>query len=507
MTPTRSVGAVALSLHPAARVESVRDGDGRELAFVREHIGELDRGLDDRLNDDDLAVFFPGPVGPEDGPLTLTVAYDREMLNYVSGRSWYPSPPSSIDDLHTAELRIKARKRSEVRAIGSFVEKTPGEDDTVTWAYAMEQPTKMHGFSFADRFVEAEIEAEGVPKVVSFSPPVSSRSKAMVKNVGTDLANSLRFFQWLFDSTLDVDLMQATGIAAGHGQAFEGFLHLGEVTFAQESTSSSELFRSHEVAHQWWGHLVGWQTYRDQWLSEAFAEYSAMMFVQSTMEDGDDIFGDIVKAYYELLMGERIANFNRFVRPWMNGVDSKQRQRLGPIGHGFRASTAEMRQGYTLQNYYKGPMVLHMLRHLLQRPGQGDTLFIQVLRDFVAEHRGTSATTDDFRRVLEKRAGGNWGWFFDQWVYGTAIPSYTWSYEVAQADGQTVLELTVRQEDVPEGFMMSVPVRLELAGGQSGTVRVTVQQPEETFRLPVPAAPKKVIFNPDHAVLARVSKR
>ncbi|MEM1178888.1 MAG: M1 family aminopeptidase [Acidobacteriota bacterium] len=507
VAPTRAgLGAVDLNLSVGAKVESVTDGDGRELAFLRERIGELTRSLDDRLNDNSLAIFFDRPVGPGDGPIELTVRYEQELLNFVSGRDWYPAPPASIDDLHTAELHLTARKRSEVRAIGRLVDKATRDDGAVTWIYAMEQPTKIHGFSFADRFVETEIEVEGVPKVVSFSPPVSSRSKSMVKSVGTDIANSLRFFQWLFDSELEVDTLQATGIAARHGQAFEGFLHLGEVTFAQDSTDTSELFRSHEVAHQWWGHLVGWKTYRDQWLSEAFAEYSSMMFVEATVKEGPEIFNDVVKAYHELLVGQRIAQFNRFVRPGMAGVDSKQRQRLGPIGHGYRASNAELPQGYRLQNYYKGPMVLHMLRHLLDEPGRGDALFIQILRDFVAEHRGGSASTEDFRRAVEERAGGDWAWFFDQWVYGTAIPSYTYSYGVVHEGDQTLLELTVTQEDVPDGFTMSVPVRLELAGGKSGTLRVTVQKPSETFRLPIPSPPKKVIFNPDFAVLARISK-
>src|SRR5438445_10059004 len=38
---------------------------------------------------------------------------------------------------------------------------------------------------------------------------------------------------------------------------------------------------SHEVAHQWWGHTVGWASYRDQWMSEGFAELSASLFIQT----------------------------------------------------------------------------------------------------------------------------------------------------------------------------------------------------------------------------------
>ena len=30
----------------------------------------------------------------------------------------------------------------------------------------------------------------------------------------------------------------------------------------------------HETAHQWWGDLVLWNSYRDQWISEALANYS-----------------------------------------------------------------------------------------------------------------------------------------------------------------------------------------------------------------------------------------
>ena len=36
----------------------------------------------------------------------------------------------------------------------------------------------------------------------------------------------------------------------------------------------------HEVAHQWWGHTVGFNSYRDQWMSEGFAELSASLYLQ-----------------------------------------------------------------------------------------------------------------------------------------------------------------------------------------------------------------------------------
>lgn len=39
----------------------------------------------------------------------------------------------------------------------------------------------------------------------------------------------------------------------------------------------------HEVAHQWFGHAVGWASYHDQWLSEGFAEFAAGLFLQQAV--------------------------------------------------------------------------------------------------------------------------------------------------------------------------------------------------------------------------------
>ncbi len=44
----------------------------------------------------------------------------------------------------------------------------------------------------------------------------------------------------------------------------------------------------HEVAHQWWGQTVGFKSYRDQWMSEGFANASAAIFLQATRPKPDD---------------------------------------------------------------------------------------------------------------------------------------------------------------------------------------------------------------------------
>ena len=80
----QQLGAVRLYLHPYARVDRVSDGNGRELEFVRDRIGNRATALDNRLHDPELAVFLAEPVSPG-GTLELHVEYEMEIANFVSG--------------------------------------------------------------------------------------------------------------------------------------------------------------------------------------------------------------------------------------------------------------------------------------------------------------------------------------------------------------------------------------------------------------------------------------
>ncbi|MCP4653927.1 MAG: M1 family metallopeptidase [bacterium] len=501
--------ALPLYLTPWATVHSVTTESGEELVFLRDHLGGRTANLRKEFYDPSLVLLLDRPLS-EGETRTLTVEYDHLMANFAMGRGWYPNLPDNFNDLHTAKLWIDLREKQEVRAIGTFQEETVA-DGIRTSVWTVDRPTKMVSFSFGTNFREKRLEFEGIPTVISFGPQVSKGFGGdMIGNVGADVVNSLKFFYWLFESELPVEQIQLTGIASGHGQAFEGFLHLSEYTYAGEHPGASEGFRAHETAHQWWGHEIGWDSYRDQWLSESFAEYSAMMFVQTTMKNGQKLFEEMLQMYTNLINGSLKGAFSKFGRPWLAGVDLSNIERMGPVALGYRASTAEIPYGYNIQAYHKGPLVLHMLRRALSLFGQGDDLFLAILRDFVKNYQGKNATTEDFIATVNKIAPGDWTWFFDQWIYGTDIPAYTWSYEMprtANAQGQWVVTLHVKQKNVSPGFMMPVPVEIDLGEGQIGTFVAQVDQPEKTFTIPLPVKPRSLKFNPDFAVLATVKKR
>jgi len=198
------------------------------------------------------------------------------------------------------------------------------------------------------------------------------------------------------------------------------------------------------------------------------------------------------------------AKFFKHLDPWRREIRAR-RNDAPPIGVGSRTSELNPRD-YTVMIYQKGAWVLQMLRNLmLDLRTMKEDAFSAMMQDFYEEYRGKRATTRDFQRVVERHVGLPMDWFFDEWVNGTAIPTYIASWHAdTTADHKYALHLRIRQEDVPDGFLMPVPVRVELAGGGRAMVRMTVRGTRTEVELHLPAQPPEVEFNPLQSVLAEV---
>jgi hypothetical protein len=60
-------------------------------------------------------------------------------------------------------------------------------------------------------------------------------------------------------------------------------------------------------------------------------------------------------------------------------------------------------------------------------------------------------------------------WFFNEYVYGTALPTYKLEYSNFDSDsnGDTVFSFKFTQSGVDNNFRMLVPIYLELANGRT----------------------------------------
>jgi hypothetical protein len=153
-----------------------------------------------------------------------------------------------------------------------------------------------------------------------------------------------------------------------------------------------------------------------------------------------------------------------------------------------------------------------MLRQMMFDPRNGgDRQFIEMMQDFVQQHRNRNATTERFQHVVEKHmtpamnvtGDGKMDWFFGEWVYGTALPKYKLDYTVtALEDGKAQVKGSIAQSEVPQGFVMLVPIYAEFDGPpvRLGTARM-VGSATIPIEMTLPKKPKRILLNYNHDVL------
>jgi aminopeptidase N len=314
-----------------------------------------------------------------------------------------------------------------------------------------------------------------------------------------EIGNGVRYFSALFGH-YPYDRLAAVYFPTRFGQGFPTLLLLPVKGYARKHEFA---FIAHEGAHQWWGNLVGWRSYRDQWLSEGFAQYSGVLYTANRMKPKDAT---------ELLKGMRRSLKNP---PGTDtGIASGKLYEVGPLILGHRLSTRRSSGAYFTLIYNKGGLVLRMLHFLLSDPATGDDKgFIEMMKDFVERHRNGWATTESFMQVASEHfarspIGRKYGlqdlnWFLSQWVYQTGLPSYHLDYKFeSRPGGGVVLKGMLTQSNVPENWFMPLPLVLEFSGGRvaRGTVRALgLKTPVE---VPLPEKPKKVKLDPDYWILS-----
>src|SRR5690606_28655007 len=137
---------------------------------------------------------------------------------------------------------------------------------------------------------------------------------------------------------------------------------------------------------------------------------------------------------------------------------------LPPTGLGYRTWSERDPLDFTKAVYQKGAWTLHMLRvMLLDLKTMKEDRFTGMLREFHRTQRGRRTSTADFQRVAERHAGMPLGWFFDQWVHGSALPTYRVAHRADQEGEGFRVKLQVEQRDVPPDFRAYVPVTVRLA--------------------------------------------
>ncbi|HEX4961099.1 MAG TPA: M1 family aminopeptidase [Thermoanaerobaculia bacterium] len=502
--------------------------------------------------DSNAAVVFPEPLA-KGAMVRLRLSYkgDKVLIDggdknyYVGAReSWYPNV-GIFSDPATFDLTYHVPVGNEIISVGKQVEvKTVGNQSVSHWQ--TEIPVQVAGFNYGKfkkvekpdetskvdvavytnpgtpdiiREINAAMSGEAIgeinsdPETGAPRPGLGKMNTARLADASlADGLNSARLFTAYFGPLPQTHVAITQQSNPNFGQSWPMLIFMPYISFldgTQRQRLGMERAKDfvdqvgyHEFAHQWWGHLVGAETYRDQWLEEGFAEFSAALAVQHVKgwSEYDRFWRERRKEIVEKRPGNSMAPYE-----------------AGPITQGFRLSTPRTPSAGGLI-YPKGGYVLHMLRMLMfdTTSKDPDARFIAMMKDYTSTYGGKFASSADFQKVVERHmvpamnatADGKMDWFFNQWVYGTDVPRYVHDLKLESAGGEeTRIHGTIRQEGVAKDFRALVPIYVEF--GKNETVRVGMLPVVGESTIPVdvklklPKSARKVVLNHRGEVLAR----
>ncbi|HEY3122200.1 MAG TPA: M1 family aminopeptidase [Vicinamibacteria bacterium] len=404
----------------------------------------------------------------------------EEVFVYTNRTAWYPQ--AGNDDFALATLRFDVPQEFTVVTGGTRLEQRQQNGRTLV-AYRQDRPGKYLTAAIG-RFVFAGEQKSGGILLRAWGVP---RMRATAAQVLASAGEILRFYEHEFGPYPyeSLNLLVVEGVTPG-GHSPPGMVLLSErPALLRRSlrddpagfTDVPGYFFAHELAHQWWGHGVAGQNYRERWLSEGFAQYAAALWVQHTR--GGAPFQTILA---------RLAR-------WAIAKTAE-----GPINLGYRLGHIKGDpQIYRAVVYDKGAYVLHMLRRIV-----GDEPFRQALIAFQAEHRFAKAGTEDLRQALEKVSGRSLSPYFEQWVYGTALPTLALTNRVESTGKGYRTHVQVAAQELPGA--MPLELSLKSARGRETQV-VTIEPSGGAWTVETAGRPSRVRINEDRGLLAHVLQR
>jgi hypothetical protein len=456
------------------------------------------------------------------------IASPGKGVYYVGARSnWYPN---TGDSFATFELNFRYPKRLILVTPGEVVEDRTEGDWRIT--RRLTPRIKLAGFNLGEYekvsgeapgfavdvygnrnlepalrpppqqtiVVEPRPNARGVRGgglTTIVQTPATPDPLARLKTVANDVSAALQFFSGLFGPP-PLRSLTVSPIPDTFGQGFPGLIYLSTLAYLDPSERPasargprqqvffSDVIQAHEVAHQWWGGVVGPENYQDDWLIESLAQYSALLWIEK--KKGAKAMQAVLEDYRDDLIKE--------------DQDGQTLESAGPLTWGYRLDWSRP-EAWRAITYEKGAWVLHMLRLRI-----GDARFLKLLAEARRRYEFRSMSTRDFqalaRESLPPRIPADaLDAFFENWVYSTGVPALRLKTSKRGVAPAIKLTGTVEQSGVDNDFSVEVPVEIQFAKSAPQVVWVRTSNEPAPFSVTLKEIPLKVTIPAGVGVLAR----
>ncbi len=534
------------------------EADGKAVEFIHNPAVEGTRLA--RSGNDLVAVILPEPAR-KGQKISLRFVYGGEVLAeagkgllYVGARgTWYPNRGMAMADFDLTFhyppgwTLLATGKPVSLAAAAKPSETAPsGASDEQITHWVSERPIPIAGFDLG-KYVRGAAQAgnvlvetyatSGVERDFPSSPPPlppidqnpTSRTHAPpeltaplapspARNataVAEVTARAIRYYAQRF-GPFPYSQLALTQVPGRESQGWPGLIFLSSYAFLDQEERESlhmntpgeivgPLVPAHEAAHQWWGDLITWSTYRDQWFSEGLANYCSLMMLQEKNAAG---FRQIMEKYRLDL-----ADKNKDGQPFKDA---------GPVTLGARLLSSRFPEGYEAISYGRGTWLFHMLRSMLD--GAADDVgkkdpggrivedpFVRSLRKVRERYEGKTISTQELLNVfagdlppsLRYEGKASLDWFLEGWVNGTSLPKLELQgVKFAPRAKTTIVSGVILQKDAPEDLVTFVPIYAVVSGRTPVLVgHVFADGAESSFRLSVPEGTHKILLDPYGTIL------
>ncbi len=372
------------------RVRSITDASGRSLAFDHRH--------------DELVVELASPA-PPDQPVKLRFQIDGNFLVRPGGDSfwqlgvtaWFPQPELN-GQYYTFHAKVKVKKPfipfTPGRTIGRGTE---GEYNTVETD--IDKPIQF-AVVLAGKYEFSEETRNGILVRVASYAGKNDRAMKQLTNLAFGIIEYYQNFLGPFPFP-EFNILEKNEY--GYGQAPPGTMFITKEAFNPYLGEDNQFFSqgvnerfAHEIAHQYWGHVVKMPSLEEQWITESFAECSAGIFLK-----------DFRKGKFDALLAD-----------WKRRAASSAD--IAPIPLVNRLYSSTFRDAtIARQNllYFKGAVILETIHKEM-----GDDPFLTFLKSYQKTARWKFGSTKSVAAMLQYMTKKDWTPFFEKYYWGTAMP-------------------------------------------------------------------------------------
>ena len=305
-------------------------------------------------------------------------------IPHCMGKCWFPC----IDDFRSRTyFDCYYRTDADRMAVGNglLVGKDTLDDTSIVWHWRLGQPIPCYLASVAvgnyeNIHMNYRGETRNIPIDIYVTPDELEQARACYAIIPKVMTVMERHFgEYRFDRVGFVSVNSPLG-------AME---HACNIAMMREPNTGFKYVSVviHELIHHWFGNLVTCDSEKDIWLNEGITSYVVAIVTES-------LYGELQTKYY-----------NDYLKSHRNYIskDSEDYHALYDM---------PLKDTYGILTYLKGGEVTGELHKLL-----GDELFFKGMRQYLEDYAFRTATTEDFKRSLEKTTGKELTKFFQKNVY------------------------------------------------------------------------------------------